>query len=120
MTSIAAHLQKGFVSVYKNCDKGKNKYLQFQLEWYAHCTSTLLAEVESNTAVILESWKVYRERSGVTVSVWNPVIVSVCACVYDYMMKAFANKTCSERNDHNQWTCWKSLKMFTTDSVGEH
>ena len=90
--NVVAHLQNAFVDVYKACDKGKDKFLRFQLEWYARCSSTLLAEGESDTSGVHESWKCYRDRSGVTVSVWNPVMVSVCACMYDHMMKTLAEK----------------------------
>ena len=90
--------------VYKACDKGKDKFLRFQLQWYAHCSSTLLAEVKSDTCSVHESWKCYRDRSGVEVSVWNPVIVSVCACVYDYMMKTLAEKLQLEHQE-SSGTC---------------
>ena len=49
-------------------------------------------EGESDTSGVHKSWKSYRDRSGVAVSVWNPVMVSVCACVYNYMMKTLAEK----------------------------
>lgn len=87
---VVAHLQNAFVEVYRACDKGRDKFLRFQLEWYTRCSSTLL--VESDTCCIHESWKSYRDQSGVAVSVWNPVIVSVCACVYDFMMKVLSEK----------------------------
>ena len=34
LISVITHLQKAFIDTYKKCDKGKGKYLRFQLEWY--------------------------------------------------------------------------------------
>ena len=87
---VVALLQNAFVEVYKACDKGKDKFLRFQLEWYSRCSFTLLVEVESDTCCVLKSWKKYRDQLGVPVSVWNPVIV------YDFMMKTLAEKLQTE------------------------
>ena len=52
--------------------------------------ATLLAEGESDTFSIHKRWKSYRDRSGVAITVWNPVMVFVCACVYNYTMETLA------------------------------
>ena len=76
---VVAHLQNAFVEVYRAYDKGRDKFLRFQLEWYIRCSSTLL--VESDTCCIHEGWKSYRDQSGVAVSVESRDCVCMCMCV---------------------------------------
>ena len=52
LANVVAHLQNVFVDVYKACDKGKDKFLRFQLKWYAHCSFTLIALIGMHTVVL--------------------------------------------------------------------
>lgn len=42
MKEIMLSLTSTFASLYKSCDKGKCKYLNFQLEWHRYCSVFLL------------------------------------------------------------------------------
>ena len=44
MRALTLSLADAFANLYKSCDKGKDKYLNFQLEWHRYCSAYLLAK----------------------------------------------------------------------------
>lgn len=76
-----------FVQVYKSCQKGKEKYSKFQVEWHQCCSKLLdeIYECDKCLSEVHEQWHSYCNRSNISKEVRNPVIISLCAAVYDYL-----------------------------------
>ena len=89
-----------FASLYKGCDKGKEKYLRFQLEWHRCCSVFLLTPDKSlsgalganlpkgvNLSLIQQRWMGYCEGKSVEKPVRDAVMISICSAVYNYLLK---------------------------------
>lgn len=80
-----------FVSVFKCCEKGKDRYSKPQIQWHRQCSMLLEEKVESSMKAIVDlhkRWLEYCKGSGVNVAsvkkVCNPIMISFCSAVYDY------------------------------------
>ena len=90
MTTLVDGLIALFVRVYSSCQVGKDKYCKFQLEWHRKC-SLLLQDGHGKTSQVElcqlhPQWLKYCLDSGVNREVSNPVVVTVCSAVFDYLM----------------------------------
>ena len=90
MTTLVDGLIALFVRVYRSCQVGKDKYCKFQLEWHRKC-SLLLQDGHGKTSQVElcqlhPQWLKYCLDSGVNREVSNPVVVTVCSAVFDYLM----------------------------------
>lgn len=45
LNHLVEHHRTMFLDLYKKCSKGKEKYLQLELEWYSHCSVLLPKDV---------------------------------------------------------------------------
>lgn len=46
MKEIMLSLTSTFANLYKSCDKGKYKYMNFQLEWHCYCLLPHISDVD--------------------------------------------------------------------------
>ena len=98
VTELLCTLVSSFASLYKSCDKGKDKYMKFQLEWHQCCSVFLLPPDKGlfdvgvdpkknvNLARLQQQWVRYCEGRTVDKHVRDAVI-SVCCAVYNYLLK---------------------------------
>ena len=99
MTELLRTLASLLASLYKSCDKGKDKYMKFQLEWHQCCSVFLLPpdkcltdvgvnpEKNVDLAHLQQRWIGYYEGKSVEKDVRDAIIVSVCSAVYNYFLK---------------------------------
>ena len=99
MTELLRTLVSTFSSLYKSCDKGKDKYMKFQIEWHQCCSVFLLPLDKSlsdigvsvqkftNLGRIQQRWVGYCEGRSVDKGVRDAVMIAVCSAVYDYLLK---------------------------------
>ena len=88
-----------FALLYKACDKGKDKYMKFQLEWYQCCSVFLLPpgkglsdvgvdpKKKVELAHIQQRWVGYCEGSCAEKHIRDAVMISICSAVYNYLLK---------------------------------
>ena len=88
-----------FGLLYKNCDKGKDKYMKFQLEWHQCCSVFLLPPGKNLSDVGIDSkkkvelahfqqrWIGYCDGSCADKHTRDAVMISVCSAVYNYLLK---------------------------------
>ena len=80
-----------FVSNYKDCKKGPEAYMNFQLSWHQHCSAFLLGSEHSLSVIKLQesdectlgetrrTWLEFSEANGVPVPESNPIMITVSA-----------------------------------------
>ena len=88
-----------FAALYKSCDKGKEKYMKFQLEWHQYCSIFLLppdkelsdigVDAKKNVDLVRlqQRWVGYCEGQSVNKQGRDAVMISVCGAVYNYFLK---------------------------------
>ena len=99
VTELLRTLASLFASLYKFCDKGKDKYMRFQLEWHQCCSVFLLppdkglsdvgVDPKKNVdlAQLQQRWIGYCEGKSVNEQVRDAVMISICSAVYKYFLK---------------------------------
>ena len=99
ITELLKSLVNLFAALYKHCDKGKDKYLRFQLEWHRCCSFFLLPSgaslsdaaanppKEVNLICVQQQWAGYCEGLSVEKSVRDAIMVSLCSAVHDYLLR---------------------------------
>ena len=98
MKEIMLSLTSTFASLYKSCDKGKCKYLNFQLEWHRYCSVFLLppgkdvsdvdydVQKHSELARLQQRWIGFCEGKSVDSDIRCSVMISLCNAVYKYFL----------------------------------
>ena len=95
--AFAHHLRDTFAKLYETCGTGKDKFLQFQLQWHHECSVFLLADanlaeigfdpsVNIETAKLHDRWLGYCHGTSVATEIRNDVMISFCAEVYKYLL----------------------------------
>lgn len=72
-----------------NCDKGKEKYARFQVEWHQFCSKFLLL-VDEHTTPSTISPRVQLWHSltrSVTQEVRNPLMIAISSAIYDFLLQ---------------------------------
>ena len=98
MNTLINGLLSLFILLYKKCQVGKDKYCRFQLEWLQECS--VLLQDECSTCMSVSSsmevnqlhpkWMQYCLDSKVDIAVSNPVMVTLCSALFDYLMLKIA------------------------------
>lgn len=90
LAAIFNGLVETFIHSFKCCEKGKDKYCRFQVEWHNQCSVLLKDQVDDasikDLAQIHQRWLGFCEGSCVTIEAFNPVMISLCAAVYEFLM----------------------------------
>ena len=74
-----------FVSVFKSCEKGKDRYSKFQIEWHKSCSMLLMDKVDrmcmKEVLALHQQWLRCCAvcGSGHPATVYNPVMISLCS-----------------------------------------
>ena len=96
MRALTLSLADAFANLYKSCDKGKDKYMNFQLEWHRYCSVFLLSpgkdisdvgydlQNHSDLARLQQRWS---EGKAVSHNVRCSVMISLGNAVYKYFLK---------------------------------
>ena len=98
---LLCFLSEAFVGIYKSCDKGKEKFMKFQLEWHRMCSVFLLPcsktieesgwssslQLKADLIKVRQRWIGFCEGKGITESNQNAVMISVSAAVYDFYLR---------------------------------
>lgn len=99
LTELTIYLADAFANLYKSCDKGKDKYMNFQLEWHRLCSVFLLPpdkdisdldfdlRKHSTLASLQQRWIGFCEGKAAVNDVRCPVMISFCNAVYKYFLK---------------------------------
>lgn len=92
-----------FISVYKDCKKGPESHMNFQLSWHRHCSAFLLGSEHSLSAIKLEefyesalgetrrAWLEFSAANGVPVPESNPIMITVSAVIYNFLLEHVAH-----------------------------
>ena len=92
-------LSSVFAALYKSWDKGKGKYMKFQLEWHQYCSVFLLprdkelsdigVDAKKNVDLVCsqQRWVGYCEGLSVSKQDRDAVMISVCGAVYNFFLK---------------------------------
>ena len=90
LKSICSSLAATFVEIYRKCEKGKEKYGRFQVEWHQSCSIFMLdgstSEAIASKCSSAELWS--RITKSTPRDVRNPVMIAIVSSVYNYMMKS--------------------------------
>lgn len=88
MKSICVGLADVFIEVYRGCDKGKEKYGRFQVEWH-RCTSKFLLDEDCDSSCDQTTpsklWLFLTKC--LPRDVRNPLMIAITAAVYGYMLQ---------------------------------
>lgn len=91
LSTVFKGLVEIFLHIFKSCEKGKDKYSKFQVEWHLHCSMLLQSQIDDTgikeMSQIHQRWLGFCEGSGFAKKVYDPVMISICAAVYDYLMQ---------------------------------
>ena len=91
LKTICTGLAKSFIELYAKCDKGKEKYGRFQVEWHQSCSKFLLPIVEQKHVRLSDSPAPEQLWLAITSSfsrkVCNPVMIAMASAVYGYMLQ---------------------------------
>ena len=103
MNEIIVFHRHYFAALYTYCKKGPDPFLQFQFQWYDHCSALLLSKQHSISEIGLEElssapihiargkWLSFCEASGVPVPESNPVMILVSSAIYDFLLEYSTN-----------------------------
>ena len=92
MVAICAGLADNFVCTYLDCDKGKDKYARFQVQWHQSCSKFLLP-VDEHTMSSITLDKLSPDRlwhaltRSITQEVRNPLMIAISAAIYGFMLQ---------------------------------
>ena len=82
LSNIFVGLVDLFVSVFKSCEKGKDRYTKFQVQWHRNCSLLLMDNVDEasikEVSTLHKQWMEYCGRCGVARAVRNPILISLC------------------------------------------
>ena len=115
--------------VFKSSEKGKDRYSKFQVQWHKYCSLLLMDKIDESSEEVFTlhgQWLKYCEGCGVARKVYNPVMISLCSAVYDYLMRE-GGKTNTGKFTHPgrapafcDWggkNCMDTLCMYTPHVV---
>ena len=90
MVTICAGLGDNFVSTYMNCNKGKDKYARFQVQWHHSCSKFLLpvqniGDHHLDNLPPDQLW--YTLTRSTSQEVRNPLMIAITAAVYGFMLQ---------------------------------
>ena len=92
MVTICAGLADMFVCTYLNCDRGKEKYAQFQVQWHQCCSKFLLPVDESIVSCTtsdkqspVQLW--HALTRSIPQEVGNPLMIAISAGIYGFMLQ---------------------------------
>ena len=79
MARICKALGELYCTTYKQCDNGKEKYTNFQLEWYRKCSLLLLENPAEASNPLYSQWYSYRASHSNQCSVYhsNAVLIGI-------------------------------------------
>ena len=80
LSTLVKELVELFIRVYKSCQKRKDRYCRFQLEWHRQCSLLLRDRVDHEEKDILplhQRWLGYCESTGAVKDVYNPVMTAI-------------------------------------------
>ena len=103
MERICGGLAETFIELYMKCDKGKEKYGRFQVEWYQSCSRFLVdySDKDDQCDVCLLSppklWLLLTK--SIPKDVRNPLMIAITAAIYGYMLQ---QATLSVKEVHTQ------------------
>ena len=92
-----------FVSIYNDCKKGPESHMNFQLRWHQHCSAFLLGSEHSLSVIKLQEynectieetrhkWLEFTETNGVPVPESNPIMITVSAVIYNFLLEHVAH-----------------------------
>ena len=63
-----------YCTTYKQCDSGKEKYANFQLEWYRKCSLLLLENPAEASNPLYGQWYSYRAKHSNQCSVYHSIM----------------------------------------------
>ena len=89
LVTICAALSDIFVCTYIKCNKGREKYAQFQVEWHRSCSSFVMSVDDEHTNFDeLPANKLWLAltRSNPR-EVRNPVMIAITSAIYGYMLQ---------------------------------
>lgn len=90
MSTLVQGLIKIYIGVYQFCQKGKDKYCRFQLEWHRKCSLLLTDQVDKkdkDISPLHQSWLEYCKGVGVSKEAYNPMMVAIYSAVFDCLME---------------------------------
>ena len=92
-----------FVSIYKDCKKGPESYMNFQLSWHQHCSAFSLGSKHSLSIIELQesdectlgktrhTWLEFSEANGAPVPESNPIMITVSTVIYNFLLECVAH-----------------------------
>ena len=91
MSTLVKGLIELFINIYKSCQKGKDKYCRFQIDWHKQCSMLLTDRVnpvcEKELSLIHQRWLGFCEGSGDSKEVRDPVMIAIYSAVFEYLMQ---------------------------------
>ena len=103
MNTLINGLVSVFIFLYKKCQVGKDKYCRFQLEWLQECRVLLQEECSVSSSMEVSQlhpkWMQYCLDCKVDIAVSNPVMVTLCSALFDYLMLKTAKHQKAECDD---------------------
>ncbi len=97
MVKICNGLAELYSRTYNQCDKGKEKCSNFQLEWYRKCslmlTDDFTKDVSHPLFTLSRNWLFFRNQDANSSSVYhcNAVLIAVQSAVYNHLIKVPAS-----------------------------
>ena len=127
MGAIVAHLRDAFATMYEKYSTGRDKYLQFQMEWHKYCSAFLLSNTDLSSvgidpsvhvelAKIQERWIGYCQGKSAELNVRNAVMISVCSAVYDHLLN-YTNSIIKAITEENFATSQIGNSSITVDDT---
>ena len=87
MERICAGLADTFIELYIKCDKGKEKYGRFQVEWHQSCSKFLLDSSKCGDVDNCgrDLWLLLTKSTPKDIR--NPVMIAITAAIYSFMIQ---------------------------------
>ena len=92
-----------FVSIYKDCKKGPESHMNFQLQWHQHCSAFLSSSEYSLSTIKLQEsdectlgetrrlWLEFSRANRIPVPESNPIVITVSAVIYNFLLEHVAH-----------------------------
>lgn len=111
---VCSYLKELYISIYTECGKGKDKFIQFQLQWYQQCSDLLqIQSSETNTSATISradciaEWMSFRSdcikqidstslsspKDSSGLYHFNSVMIAIQSAVYDYLNSVVVQHT---------------------------
>jgi hypothetical protein len=99
LKALISSLSDTFANLYRSCDKGKDKYMNFQLEWHRYCSVFLLPvgkdisdvgydiEKHSELASLQQRWIGFCEGKAVGHDTRCSVMISLSNVIYKHFLR---------------------------------